>query len=63
MEVGVAPVILSGNILKSLFAVILTFEIVMRNLALKNRYDSAEIGMLASLPKALEVSKWLTLFH
>ena len=46
VEVGVTPIILSGTILKWLFAVILTFEIVILKSALKNRYDSAKIGMV-----------------
>ena len=37
--------VLSGTILKSLFAIILTFKI-MRKSALKSRYDSAKIGMV-----------------
>ena len=35
VEIGVTPVILSGIILKLKFAVILTFEMVMRKSALK----------------------------
>ena len=38
VEVGVTHIILSGTILKSLFAVILTFQIVMQKKALKIGY-------------------------
>ena len=45
--VGVTPIILSGTILKSLFAVILTFKIVSNaENDLVYRYDSAKIGMV-----------------
>ena len=46
MQVEVTSFILSGTILQLLFAGILTSEIVMWKLALKNRYDSAKIGMV-----------------
>ena len=53
VEVGVTPVILSGNNLKLLFAFILTFEI-----GLENWYDSAKIGNGWHLCKPS-----LTLYH
>ena len=46
-EVGVTPIILSGNIIKSLFAVILTLEMVMPKLTLK----------ISMIPQK---SEWLT---
>ena len=46
MEVEITPIILSGTMLKLLFDVILTIEIVMRKSALK-------IGMI------LQKSEWL----
>ena len=49
MEVGVTPFILSGTVLKSLFARIVTSEIVIPKLALKNGMIPQNSEWLASL--------------
>ena len=50
--VGVTAIILSGTILKWLFAIILTFEILMQKLAMKTGMILQKLEWLASLQLA-----------